>query len=126
MNFSFIPLPFRKYIRSFILSTLLTLLIFSLLSIIFSFFPPHEKVLSSLISAAPFIPCFLASFFSGLQSEKNGAFSGILSSLFFLVILIFIGMIFFKSPVSPSSLLKTFLLSSLCGMCGGVLGINFK
>ena len=126
MNYIFSSIPFKKYILSFFLAFVITVILQALLSIAFSFFPPDDKIFGIICTASPYISAFLAAFFSGYSGEKSGAVTGLIASDIFMLILFFSGIIFFKSQFSFHIMLKTLSVSSLCGICGGIIGINCK
>ena len=126
MNFIFSFIPFKKYIRAFFLAFVITVILGALLSIAFSFFPPSDKIFEIFCNVLPYFASFIAAFFSGYSGEKSGAITGLFASVIFMLILFFAGVIFFNSQFSFNILLKTLSLASLCGICGGIIGINCK
>lgn len=126
MNLIFSSIPFKKYIRAFFLAFIITVVLQAVLSIVFSFLPPNDKFFEFLCTAFPYFGAFLAAFFSGYGSEKNGGVTGIITSVIFIMILFFAGLLFFKSAFSFEVLLKEVSASALCGICGGIIGINCK
>ena len=126
MNYIFSSIPFKKYIRSFFLAFVITVILQALLSIVFSFFPPNEKMFGIICTISPYFAAFIAAFFSAYSGDKSGAVTGLIASDIFMLILFFAGVIFFKSQLSFNVMLKTLSLSSMCGICGGIIGINCK
>lgn len=126
MNFIFSSIPLKKYIRAFFLAFMLTVILQAVLGIIFSFFPPSDKIFGVICASFPYFAAFLAAFFSGYSGEKSGAITGLLASDIFILLLFFLGIIIFKSAFSLDALLKTVSAATLCGICGGIIGINCK
>ncbi len=126
MNYIFSSIPFKKYIRAFFLAFIITVILQAVLSVVFSFFSPSDKIFEIICSVSPYFASFLAAFFSGYSGEKNGGVTGLIASDIFILILIFSGVIFFKSQFSFNIILKPLSLASLCGICGGIIGINCK
>ena len=126
MNYIFSSIPLKKYIRAFFLAFVITVVLQALLSIAFSFFPPNDKIFGIICTLSPYLAAFLAAFFSGYSGERSGAVTGLIASDIFIMILFFAGIIFFKSQFSFNIMLKMLSLSSLCGICGGIIGINCK
>ena len=118
-------LPIKKYITSFALAFLITLLILSVLSIIFSFFPPPEWVLA-ISDYSYLLSGFIAAFFCAKKSSRRGFLTGILASLLYIATLIILGGLIFKSDISAIPLIRIFGVSALCGGAGGILGINCR
>ncbi len=126
MNYIFSSVPLKKYIRAFFLSFVITVVLQAVLSVVFSFFSPNDKIFGIICSVFPYFAAFLAAFFAGYSGEKNGGVAGLIASDIFMLILFFAGIIFFKSQFSFNIMLKTLSLSSICGICGGIIGINCK
>lgn len=126
MSYIFSSLPLKKYIRAFFLAFIITVVLQAILSIVFSFLAPSEKIFEIVCAISPYFAALLAAFFSGYSGEKSGAVTGLIASDIFMLVLLFAGIIFFKCPFSFNNMLKTLSLSSLCGICGGIIGINCK
>ncbi|MBQ3023534.1 MAG: TIGR04086 family membrane protein [Clostridia bacterium] len=116
----------KKYIVSFLLAFLITLLILSVSSIIFSFFPPSKWVLNLFSDYAYLLSGFIASFLCARASSRRGFITGALASFFYIGILVLLGFLIFNSNIFTLRLTKVFGLSVLCGGIGGILGINSK
>ena len=125
MNF-FNRLPLKKYIFSFALSFVVTLLFLSVASIIFSFFPPSEWVLGAFSDYSYLASAFITAFLCARHTPSHGFLTGITSAAVYVSFLLVLGFIFFKSTASLHELGRIFLFSSLCGGVGGILGINCK
>lgn len=121
MNLPFFS--FKKYIRALIAALSLTLMLILVLSAVFSVFPPGEKALFLIASFVPYFASFSAAVFAGIASEKNGALTGLCTALILFLILAFSGSVFFGN-VFKSFSPKNFGAVALCGICGGILGIN--
>lgn len=126
MNFVFSSIPHKKYIRAFFLAFMITVILQAVLSVIFSFLPPNDKILGMLCTTFPYFAAFLAAFFCGYSSEKSGGITGLIAADIFIMLLFFAGLLFFKSAFSFDALLKSVSAASLCGICGGIIGINCK
>jgi len=118
-------LSIKKYIVSFALAFLITLLILSAASIIFSFLPPPDWVFG-VLDYSYLLSGFMAAFFCARASSKRGFVTGIFASFFYIAILIMLGGIVFKSNIAAIPLVKIFSLSALFGGIGGILGVNCK
>lgn len=126
MNTDRIGLPLKKYIFAFALAFLLTIVLQALLSILFSFVPPHEKVFSILSNASGYFSAMLASFFCARLCGKRGFLTGLVSADIYMALILFAGIILLKNTYGLSDIVRIFSLSSLCGIFGGIIGINFK
>lgn len=119
-------MSFKKYIVSFLLAFIITLLIFSVASVIFSFVPPSLWVLEIFSEYGYLVSGFIASFFCARASSRRGFITGALAAVFYIAILYMLGAAIFKAPLITTKLARVFGLSALCGGLGGILGINSK
>ena len=116
----------RKYVVSFLLAFIITLLIFSIASVIFSFIPPKDWVLGIFSEYGYLISGFIASFFCARASSRRGFLTGAFAAVFYIAVLYMLGAAIFKAPLITTKLARVFGLSALCGGLGGILGINSK
>lgn len=119
-------LPIKKYVVSFLLAFIITILILSVASVVFSFLPPPDWVLNLLTKYGYLLSGFIASFFCARASARRGFFTGSLAAVFYIAFLYMLGAAIFKSPLITTKLTRVFGLSALCGGLGGILGINSK
>jgi len=126
MNTDRIRLPLKKYIIAFALAFLLTVIPQAALSVLFSFVPPYEKVLNILSNASGYFSAMLAALFCARLCGKRGFLTGLISADIYMVLILFAGVILLKNTYGLSDIIRVFSLSSLCGIFGGIIGINFK
>ncbi len=126
MNTDRIRLPLKKYIIAFALAFLLTIVPQAVLSVLFSFIPPHEKVFSILSNASAYFSAMLAALFCARLCGKRGFLTGLISADIYTALILFAGIILLKNTYGLSDIIRIFSLSSLCGIFGGIIGINFK
>lgn len=126
MNFHTGNISFMRYLLSFITAFLATAVICAIISIVFAFWSPPEWLYLSFIRCIPFFSAFLTAFFCGAKSEKNGLLTGIICADIYMLILIFAGIIIFKSSFPTESAPGIFSITSAVGAIAGIMGINFK
>lgn len=126
MNSSRLNLPLKKYIIAFFFAFLVTVVLQSLLSVVFSFFPPGEKVFDILCSSLGYFSSTLAAFFCARVSGKKGFLTGIISADMYIAILLSLGIVLLKNTYEMSDIIRIFAISSSLGIVGGIMGINFK
>ena len=126
MNFHTGNISFMRYLLSFITAFIATAAICAIISIVFAFWGPPEWLYLSFIRCIPFFSAFLTSFFCGAKSEKNGLLTGIICADIYMLILIFAGIIIFKSKFPVNSAAGIFSTTSAIGAIAGIMGINFK
>ncbi len=83
---------------------------------------PEEKLLYATYTIYYF-SFLLCGFFAGVFNRKNGWKSGLLSGIIYACVLFVFG--FFDGISFELSDLLRVLISLLCSLCGGVLGINY-
>jgi len=123
---SILKTPAGRYAVSFVITTVVSIAVIAAVSIIFSFFPPGEKLLSLLGRYIYILPAFVSAFISGRKAKSRGFLTGIISACLYILILVIAGGLIFKSRISPATLPGIFIPVALSGALGGILGINFK
>lgn len=126
MKLNFGNLSLKRYILSFLIAFLITVVLCAITGILFSFFSPPEWLYNSFIRCFCYVSASIASFLSVMGAQKNGLITGIISADIYMLILIFLGGIFLDNAFPVSSALKIFGFTSVFGGISGVLGINFK
>ena len=117
---------FKKYIFSVLAALLITLIILSVLSIIFALCPPPPLIINGVQNYSFIFTALLSSFLSARASSKKGLVTGIITAFLFFILVLTAGKIFFKATHSLSFLLKNFGIIAICGAIGGIMGINSK
>lgn len=123
-NFSFPSL--KKYILSYVITFLITLIFLAAVSIVFSFFPPYAWLIDTVHDYSFVLSAFIAAFMCARSCLGRGLFNGIIAADIYIALLIVLGGLVFKNSVFSTSLIKIFLLGSISGAIGGIWGINSK
>ena len=126
MNTNHIGLPLKKYIIAFALAFLLTIVPQAILSVLFSFMPPHEQVFSILSNASGYFSAMLAGLFCARLCGKRGFLTGLFSADIYMALILLAGIILLKNTYALSDIIRIFSLCSICGIFGGIIGRNFK
>ncbi len=116
----------KRYIISFFAAFLTTLVLCGVAGLLFSFFSPPDWLYNSFIRYFCYVSASLAAFFASKGIQKNGLITGIICADIYMIILILLGMVFFKNSFPSSSALKIFGITSVFGGIFGILGVNFK
>lgn len=116
----------KKFLFSFILAFLITLVLTGLLAIIFSLSHPSDTTLNFICHSISFLSSFIVAFLCAGSIGKNGLFTGAVSSCLYMAILTMCGIAFLGNPFDLQSFIKVIGISSLCGALGGIVGINLK
>lgn len=71
------------------------------------------------------IICFITSFYMGMGMEKAGLITGILTSVFMILLIYLLISVCFQAGIEINSLLRISYLIPLCvGTLGGIIGVN--
>lgn len=122
--FEFVPM--KKYIVSYIIAFLLTVVILSLLSVAFMFFPPSETVLSAVCNYSGIFSAFIAALLCSRKTASRGYLSGMLSACVYTCILMGVGCLLWGKGTLPQGVVSYLIIASVAGAAGGIVGINLK
>ncbi len=126
MKFSFSGALLKRYIISFFIALLVSVLISAICGMLFSFTNPSPNVISVIKNGISFLPIFIAAFLCAKSTGKNGLLTGIICGNILMLIIIVTGMLVLKNSFPAAAVLKIFSISTALGAAGGILGINFN
>ena len=118
-------LSVKKYIFSFIVATVVTLSVMGICAVIFSFFPPSEKVIEVSGVVLRCFSAFSVAFLCARVTKKKGLLTGAVSAIIYEFI-IFFPSVLMHVDFSFAGICILFVLSAAFGAIGGVLAINLK
>ena len=102
----------------------LTAVIFMILAIALAYTDMNEGYIPLVSSAATAGACFLSGIISGKGLKTKGLLCGALSAVFYLLVMLIIG-VFAKPGASPGiSSVPVIIMSLGAGAIGGILGVN--
>ena len=122
----FESVPMKKYIVSYIIAFLLTVVILSLLSVVFMFFPPSEAVLSAISGYCGIFSAFIAALLCSRKTASRGYLAGMFSACIYTCILIGLGCLLWGEGALPQGVISYLIIASVAGAAGGIVGINLK
>lgn len=122
----FKSIPMKKYVVSYIVVFLVTTVILSALSVIFSFFPPSEAILDLTYEYCGIFSALLAAILCARKCSSHGYLVGAVSACMYTCILMLAGCIAKCNIAIPDDFLIKCLLSAISGIVGGIIGINCK
>ena len=122
----FKSVPMKKYIVSYIIAFLFTVVILSVLSAIFMFCPPSEAVLSVICDYCGIFSAFIAALLCSRKTASRGYLVGMLSGGIYTCILIGIGCLLCGRGALPHGLASYLIIASVAGAAGGITGITLK
>ena len=126
MKLSFENFSFKRYILSFLIAFLLTVVLCAIAGVLFSLFSPPDFLYNFFTHYFCYISASLAAFLSAIRAQKNGLITGIICADIYMLALILLGIMFFNSSFPADTALKIFGVTSVLGGISGILGINFK
>lgn len=116
----------KSYIISFVFAFVLTLLLLSILSIIFTFFPPSEMISNFAYDYITTVSAFIAALFCAYRTGKHGLLTGIFSAVFYTATILLPGSMLFGELLPAGIFLRQLAFSAGFGAIGGIIGINLK
>ena len=118
--------PMKKYIVSYIIAFLSTVVIISVLSVVFMFFPPSEAVLSAVSGYCGIFSAFIAALLCSRKTTSRGYLVGMLSGGVYTCILVGLGCLLWGKGALPQGMVSYLIIASVSGAAGGIVGINLK
>lgn len=122
----FKSIPMKKYIVSYIIAFLFTLVVLSVLSVVFMFYPPSETVLSVICDYCGIFSAFVAALLCSRKTTSRGYLVGMISACVYTCILIGIGCLLLGGGALPHGTVSYLIIASVAGAAGGITGINLK
>ena len=116
-----LTVPFLKALAA---GYALTAVIFMILATALTYTNMSETYIPVISTAATAGACFMSGIISGKGLKKKGLLSGALSAVFYILVMLIIG-IFAKSGTSlGTGSIPTIVMSLCAGAAGGILGVN--
>lgn len=114
------------YLKAFGAAFFVTVIVFALVSILFSFADIPEIIWDRIRGFSAVFSAFLAALFSAMGTRKKGYLTGLISSLCYMVLLFLVGAVIFPSQIAFPFLFKRLFQAAVFGIFGGILGINMR
>ncbi len=114
----------KIFIKNLVIEFLLTLILLMILSILLSSTNLSENIINPSIVFISAFSILIGAFFSSRKIGKKGILVGLLQGLIYMIILYLFSSISngnFKLGISS---LVMILISLICGIIGGILGVN--
>ena len=118
--------PMKKYIISYIIAFLFTVVVLSVLSVAFMFYPPSETVLSGVGKYSGIFSAFIAALLCSRKTTSRGYLVGLISGCIYTCILIGIGCLLWGKGALPQGMVSHLIIAAVAGAAGGITGINLK
>lgn len=122
----FKSVPMKKYIVSYIIAFLFTVVVLSALSVVFAFYPPSQAVLSAVCDYCGIFSAFVAALLCSHKSTSRGYLVGMISACIYTCILMGIGCLLWGRGALPQGMASYLIIASIAGAAGGITGINLK
>ena len=115
---------FLNIIKGVIISIIFTLIFLFLFSIILTYTNISESFISPVIIIITAISIFIGSSIVNIKMKKNGMLNGALvGGIYLLIIYLLSGVINQKLALNTSSII-IIVSGMICGMFGGIIGVN--
>ena len=107
-----------------LISLIITVILIFILGLIYYFSSISESVVNLLIFAISIISVFSGGFITSKNVSVRGFFYGLITAVFYFIIILAVGFIINKSFFLSANIITT-LAGGLCaGILGGILGVN--
>ncbi len=116
----------HSVLKSVLAALILTGLSLLLISVIYLNRDLSDDLARKLVTICAFSSVFAANVGTGIKMRCKGLLSGLLSGSFYALCLYVTGFLAFGFPQFSKGLLSTLVLSVLCGVAGGIVGVNIK
>ena len=118
--------PMKKYIVSYIIAFLLTVVVLSVFSVVFMFCPPSHTVLSAISDYCGIFSAFIAALLCSRKTTSRGYLVGMISGGVYTCILMGVGCLLWGKGALPQGMVSHLIIASVAGAAGGITGINLK
>lgn len=118
--------PIKTFFKNLIIEFILTLILLMILSVLLSSTNLNENIINPSIIFISAFSILVGAFFSSKKIGKKGILIGALQGFIYIFILyLFSSISSGKFALSTSSLIMI-LIGLICGIIGGILGVNLK
>ena len=116
--------PIKIFIKNLVIEFLITLILLMVLSILLSSTNLNENIINPSIVFISAFSILIGAFFSSKKIGKKGILIGFLQGLIYMTILYLFSSISNGNFTLEISSLIMILISLICGIIGGILGVN--
>ena len=113
-----------KCVKFTIVSYMVSMLLLAALAVIIVYTDVSEKISAPSIKGIKLFGAFLSALLTSKSCETKGWLCGALSGIFNIALLMVIGSFFVDSPVFITSNVVMLTFGGICGMVGGIIGVN--
>lgn len=117
---------FSKIIKGVIISLIFTLIFLFIFSILLTYTNISEKFMTPVIVIITAISIFIGSTIENLKMKKNGLINGAMIGGIYLISIYLISSIINKNFSMAKESIIMISVGIICGMFGGIIGINKK
>lgn len=119
-----LSIKFLNIIKGVIISIIFTLIFLCIFSIILTYTNISEKIINPVIIVVTAISIFIGSSIGNFRMKKNGLLNGaLIGGIYLLTIYLLSGIINQNFSLTMQSLL-IIIAGMICGMFGGIIGVN--
>ena len=117
---------FSKIIKGVIISLIFTLIFLFIFSILLTYTNISEKFMTPVIVIITAISIFIGSTIENLKMKKNGLINGAMIGGIYLISIYLISSVINKNFSMTKESIIMISVGIICGMFGGIIGINKK
>ena len=113
-----------KCVKFTVMSYMVSIVLLAILAVVIVYTNVPETISAPAIKGIKLFSAFLTALLTTRSCSTKGWLFGMISGMFNIVLLMFFGSFFINSPIFVSSNIMTASLGGLCGMVGGIIGVN--
>lgn len=118
--------PIKIFFKNLIIEFILTLILLMILSVLLSSTDLNENIINPSIIFISSFSILVGAFFSSKKIGKKGILIGALQGFIYIFILYLFSSISNGNFALSTSSLIMVLIGLICGIIGGILGVNLK
>ena len=119
-----ISIKFLNIVKGVIISVIFTIIFLFIFSIVLTYTNVSEQFIDPVIIIVTAISIFIGSSIGNLKMKKNGLLNGAcIGGMYLLTIYLLSGIMNQNFSITSQSLI-IIIAGIVCGMCGGIIGVN--
>ncbi len=118
--------PVTALFKGVLISYILTMLVFFIFALLITYTDLNEKHIITVIRITTALVCILSGIITAGSAQKRGLLWGIISGIFYVVIMCIIGFVIIPGYTLSLKILISLALAAAGGGLGGIIGINLK
>lgn len=115
-----------KIVKTVITAFLVTVILMAVLALVVCYTPLPEETVTGCVYVLNYLSVFAAGLLSAAKTGKKGFLTGAVSGGLYMLLVYLLGCVLFGGISFTTSTAKSVGFCALCGMAGGIVGINIS